>query len=193
MTKASFDYYHRVFGVDYPFGEYHQAFVPDFNAGAMENPGCVTLRDQFIYRSRATAAERGLARRCGGPRDGAHVVRRPGHHELVGRPVAERVVRRVRGAPLLHRGHPLRLWTEFGIVRKDWGAVADQAPSTHPVAGNGADDAISALQDFDGISYAKGAAVLKQLAAYLGDEVFFDGLRRLLPRPTRTATPPSPT
>ena len=80
--------------------------MPDFNAGAMENPGCVTLRDQFIYRSRATAAERGLARRRGGPRDGAHVVRRPGDHDLVGRPVAQRVLRGVHGPPLLHRGHP---------------------------------------------------------------------------------------
>ena len=58
VTAASFDYYHRLFGVRYPFGEYHQAFVPDFNAGAMENPGCVTLRDQYIYRGRATRAER---------------------------------------------------------------------------------------------------------------------------------------
>ncbi len=68
-------------------------------------------------------------------------------------------------------------WTEFGVVRKDWGSVADQSPSTHPVASNGARDAESALQDFDGISYAKGAAVLKQLHAYLGDEVFLAGLR----------------
>jgi aminopeptidase N len=68
-------------------------------------------------------------------------------------------------------------WTEFGIRRKDWGYVADQAPSTHPVATKSAPDAVSALANFDGISYAKGAAVLKQLAAYLGDEVFFAGLR----------------
>jgi len=59
VTGQAFDYYHRTFGVRYPFGEYHQAFVPDFNAGAMENPGCVTFRDSFIYRSRATRSERG--------------------------------------------------------------------------------------------------------------------------------------
>ncbi|HLT60592.1 MAG TPA: ERAP1-like C-terminal domain-containing protein, partial [Microlunatus sp.] len=68
------------------------------------------------------------------------------------------------------------LWIQFG-VRKDWGRVADQAPSTHPVASNGSVDAQSALQDFDGISYAKGAAVLRQLVAYLGDEVFLTGLK----------------
>ena len=60
---------------------------------------------------------------------------------------------------------PYPLWTEFGILRKDWGAVADQSPSTHPVAGQDATDTQTALQNFDGISYAKGAAVVKQLAA----------------------------
>ena len=68
------------------------------------------------------------------------------------------------------------LWIDFGVIRKDWGSVADQSPSTHPVAGNGSADAASALQDFDGISYAKGAAVIKQLAAYVGDSVFLAGL-----------------
>jgi aminopeptidase N len=70
------------------------------------------------------------------------------------------------------------LWTEFGIARKAWGYVIDQSDATHPVAGNGAVDAESALANFDGISYAKGAAVLRQLASYLGDEVFLSGLRR---------------
>ena len=59
VTRQAFDEYHRLFGVRYPFGEYHQAFVPEFNAGAMENPGCVTLRDQLVFRSRVTEAERG--------------------------------------------------------------------------------------------------------------------------------------
>ena len=72
---------------------------------------------------------------------------------------------------------PYLLWTEFGILRKDWGLVADQSPSTHPVAGQDAADAQVALQNFDGISYAKGAAVVKQLAEHLGEEVFVAGLR----------------
>ena len=63
VTAASFDYYHRLFGTRYPFGEYHQAFVPDFNAGAMENPGCVTFRDGYVPRGRVTRTERG--RRAG--------------------------------------------------------------------------------------------------------------------------------
>ena len=177
VTAASFDYYHRLFGVRYPFGEYHQAFVPDFNAGAMENPGCVTLRDQYIFRGRATRFER--ASRAGTM---AHEMAHMWFGDLVtmrwwddlwlNESFAEYAAHRCCSEAT---GYPL--WTEFGIVRKDWGSVADQAPSTHPVAGNGAPDAAAALQDFDGISYAKGAAVLKQLATYLGDEVFIAGLR----------------
>ena len=83
-------------------------------------------------------------------------------------------------------------WIEFGLHRKDWGRVADQAPSNHPVAGNGSETAAAALADFDGISYAKGASVLRQLAAHLGDEVFFAGLRRHFER-TGSAMPSSPT
>ena len=177
VTKASFDYYHRVFGIPYPFGEYHQAFVPDFNAGAMENPGCVTLRDQFIYRSRATAADR--AARAGVV---AHEMAHMWFGDLVTMSWWDDLWLNESFAEYLaHRccdeATRYPLWTEFGILRKDWGSVADQGPSTHPVAGNGAVDALAALQDFDGISYAKGAAVLKQLAAYVGDEVFFSGLR----------------
>ena len=191
VTRASFDYYHRVFGVDYPFGEYHQAFVPDFNAGAMENPGCVTLRDQFIYRSRATAAER--ASRAGVV---AHEMAHMWFGDLVtmrwwddlwlNESFAEYVAHRCCTEATRYE-----LWTEFGIVRKDWGAVADQAPSTHPVAGNGADDAISALQDFDGISYAKGrrCSSSSRLTSATRCSSTVCGSTS---RPTRTATPPSP-
>ncbi len=177
VTAASFDYYHRLFGVRYPFGEYHQAFVPDFNAGAMENPGCVTLRDQYIYRGRATRTER--ASRAGTV---AHEMAHMWFGDLVtmrwwddlwlNESFAEYAAHRC-----CSEGTQYPLWTEFGIVRKDWGSVADQSPSTHPVAGNGAVDAEAALQDFDGISYAKGASVLKQLVAHLGDDVFLAGLR----------------
>jgi aminopeptidase N len=178
VTKASLDYFHRVFGIRYPFGEYHQAFVPDSNAGAMENPGCVTVRDQYIFRGKATTTER--AHRAGTV---AHEMAHMWFGDLVtmtwwddlwlNESFAEYMAHRACA-----EATPYDLWTEFGIVRKDWGSVADQAPSTHPVAASASADANSALQDFDGISYAKGAAVLKQLVAYLGDEAFFDGLRR---------------
>ena len=177
VTTAAFDYYHRAFGVRYPFGEYHQVFVPDFNAGAMENPGCVTLRDSYIYRARATAADRGsragtVAHEMAHMWFGDLVTMRWWDDLWLNESFAEYIAHRCCSEATRYP-----LWTEFGIVRKDWGSVADQSPSTHPVAGTGARDASSALSDFDGISYAKGAAVLKQLVAYLGEEVFFAGLR----------------
>ena len=178
VTGQCFDYYHRIFGVRYPFGEYHQAFVPDFNAGAMENPGCVTFRDSFIYRARATRAER--ASRAG-------VIAHEMAHQWFGDLVTMRWwddlwLNESFAEYMAHRccteATDYPLMAEFGIQRKAWGYVVDQSDATHPVAGNGSADAATALQNFDGISYAKGAAVLLQLASYLGDDVFLAGLRR---------------
>jgi aminopeptidase N len=182
VTRQCFDYFHRQFGTRYPFGEYHQAFVPDFNAGAMENPGCVTFRDHFVYRGRTTRTDR--ARRAG-------IIAHEMAHQWFGDLVTMRWwddlwLNESFAEYLAHRccteATDYPLWTEFGILRKDWGAMADQAPSTHPVAGNGSVDAAAALQDFDGISYAKGAAVIKQLAAYLGEQTFLTGLRSYVER-----------
>ena len=176
VTRQCFDEFHRLFGIRYPFGDYHQAFVPEFNAGAMENPGCVTFRDPLVFSSRVT---RGL-----------HIVRAitVAHemaHQWVGtigttrwwddlwlnESFAEYMGNRVTADVTEFSD----AWTHNAHARRQWGLTADQRPSTHPVAGNGADDASSALQDFDGISYAKGSSVLKQLNTALGDEVFFAG------------------
>jgi aminopeptidase N len=178
VTRASFDRYHELFGIRYPFGEYHQAFVPDFNAGAMENPGCVTLRDQFVFRSTVTEGERGvrantIAHEMAHMWFGDLVTMRWWDDLWLNESFAEYMAHRVCSEVTGYAA-----WSEFGISRKAWGYEADQAPSTHPVAGNGSDDAASALADFDGISYAKGASALRQLAAFLGDDIFFGGLRR---------------
>ncbi|HEU5271834.1 MAG TPA: aminopeptidase N, partial [Jatrophihabitans sp.] len=180
VTRASFDAFHELFGIRYPWGEYHQVFVPDFNAGAMENPGCVTLRDQYVFRAAATAGERTnrattIAHEMAHQWFGDLVTMRWWDDLWLNESFAEYLGYRVcAGMP----GYPGELaWTQFGITRKDWGSVADQGPSSHPVAGNGSQDAAEALADFDGISYAKGAASLRQLAAHLGDEIFLAGLR----------------
>ena len=182
VTAASFDYYHRLFGIRYPFGEYHQAFVPDFNAGAMENPGCVTFRDGYVPRGRVTRTERGgraatIAHEMAHQWFGDLVTMRWWDDLWLNESFAEYLAHRCVSDATTYA-----LWPEFGIIRKDWGSVADQSPSTHPVAGNAAPDAAAALQNFDGISYAKGASVLRQLAAHVGDEIFLAGLRDYITR-----------
>ncbi len=179
VTRQAFDAFHRMFGVRYPFGAYHQAFVPEFNAGAMENPGLVTLRDQLVFTSRSTRRQHIFR---------AVIIAHEMAHQWFGNLVtlqwwddlwlnesfAEYMGYRVAAEATEFSDAPV----EFASVRRIWGLVADGRPSTHPVAGTGAVDAASALQDFDGISYAKGSAALGQLASMIGDDVFLGGVRR---------------
>ncbi|MGO4956232.1 aminopeptidase N [Luteococcus sp. Sow4_B9] len=177
VTAQSLAAYEELFGIPYAFGDYLQVFAPDFNAGAMENPGCVVLREQFLHRGGATDAQR--ASRAGTI---AHELAHQWFGDLVtmrwwddlwlNESFAEYLGHRICTE---HTRYPL--WAEFGLRRKTWGLTADQGPNTHPVAGNGAADTAAALANFDGISYAKGAAVLRQLATWMGDDAFFAGLR----------------
>ncbi|MEL4504939.1 aminopeptidase N [Luteococcus sp. H138] len=177
VTGQCFDAYHELFGVPYAFGDYRQVFAPDFNAGAMENPGCVILREQYLHRGEATRAQR--ASRAGTI---AHELA----HQWFGNLVTMRwwdelwlneSFAEYLGHRICSQATDFELWTDFGLSRKQWGSAADQAPSTHPVAGNGAADTTAALANYDGISYSKGAAVLRQLVSWMGEERFFAGLR----------------
>ncbi len=159
MTRQCFDEFHRLFGIRYPFGEYHQAFVPEFNAGAMENPGCVTFRDPLVFSAGSPAAcgSRGPPRsRTRWPTSGSATSprRRGGTTSGSTSRFAEYMGNRVTADVTEYAD----AWTNNAYARRQWGLVADQRPSTHPVAGNGAVDAAAALQDFDGISYAKGSS-----------------------------------
>jgi aminopeptidase N len=178
VTAQCFDEFHRLFGVRYAFGDYHQAFVPEFNAGAMENPGCVTFRDPLVFTSKVTLSERTnrattIAHEMAHQWFGDLVTPRWWDDLWLNESFAEYMGNRVTHDATEFTG--AHVDNAFG--RKRWGLEADQRPSTHPVAGNGATDALAALQDFDGISYAKGSAVLKQLNSMLGDEVFLAGVR----------------
>lgn len=176
MTKQCFDEFHRLFGIRYPFGNYHQAFVPEFNAGAMENPGCVTFRDPLVFATRVTRGMR-IQRATTLAHEMAHqwfgnIVTPAWWDDLwLNESFAEYMGNRVAADVTEYDD----AWVDVAYARRQWGLYADQRPSTHPVAGNGAVDASAALQDFDGISYTKGSTILKQLAASLGDEVFFAG------------------
>ncbi|HEX6335811.1 MAG TPA: aminopeptidase N [Jiangellaceae bacterium] len=177
ITRRSFDFYHALFGVRYPWGPYDQVFVPEFNAGAMENPGCVTFRDELVFRSRVTDDRR--ERR-------ALIVA----HELSHMWFGDLVTMRwwddlwlnesfATWASVLAEAEATRWtesWTTFAVSEKLWALRQDQLPSTHPISAD-----IRDLEDvevnFDGITYAKGAAVLKQLVAWVGRDAFLQGVR----------------
>jgi aminopeptidase N len=176
-TKQGFDFYHRNFGVPYAFGKYDQLFVPEFNAGAMENAGAVTFLEDYVFRSRVTRAS--YERR-------AETVL----HEMAHMWFGDLVTMRwwddlwlnesfATFASVLCQAEATEYteaWTTFANVEKSWAYRQDQLPSTHPVAADIPD--LHAVEvNFDGITYAKGASVLKQLVAYVGLEHFLAGLR----------------
>ncbi|RIV35626.1 aminopeptidase N [Micromonospora radicis] len=177
VTKQCLDRFHELFAERYPFGKYDQAFVPEFNAGAMENPGLVTFRDDYVFRSAVTDTEREL-RATTIAHEMAHmwfgdlVTMRWWDDLWLNESFAEYLGTRVTAEATRFD----QAWTTFALRRKAWGYAADQRPSTHPVAPEQVTDAAEALLNFDGISYAKGASVLRQLVAWLGDEPFLAGL-----------------
>ncbi|MET9434473.1 aminopeptidase N [Streptomyces sp. NPDC006551] len=181
ITKACFDRFHEKFEEPYPFDSYDQAFVPEFNAGAMENPGLVTFRDEFVYRSAVTVTERQTR---------AMVIAHEMAHMWFGDLVTLRwwddiwlneSFAEYMGYQTVNEACSDRFpdtWIDFGIERKAWGYDADQRPSTHPVAPDpdAVPDTASALLNFDGISYAKGASALRQLVAWMGEKDFLAGI-----------------
>jgi len=177
-TKQGFDFYHANFGVRYPFGKYDQLFVPEFNAGAMENAGAVTFLEDYVFRSRVTKY---LYERR------AETVL----HEMAHMWFGDLVTMRwwddlwlnesfATWAGTLAQAEATRwtsAWTTFAQLYKAWAYRQDQLPSTHPIAADIPD--IAAVEvNFDGITYAKGASVLKQLVAYVGRENFLDAVRK---------------
>jgi len=186
LTAACLDRLHELFGVRYPFGKYDQVFVPGFPAIAMENPGCVTIRDEYLFRSAPSEVERETRAVTIGHEMthmwfGALVTFRWWDDLWLNESFAEYLGTRVTAEATEFR----QAWTGFAIRRKLWGYRADQRPSTHPVAPDDVPDSASALGNLDGISYAKGSSVLRQLVAWLGDDAFFAGLRMYLARHAR--------
>jgi aminopeptidase N len=178
VTRQGFDFFHSSFGIKYPFGKYDQLFVPEFKEGAMENAGCVTFVETYIFRSRVTEFAREAR--------GETIL-----HEMAHMWFGDLVTMRwwddlwlnesfATWAGTLAQAEATRwtsAWTTFAQLYKAWAYRQDQLPSTHPIAADIGD--IEAVEvNFDGITYAKGAAVLKQLVAYVGRENFLDGVRK---------------
>jgi aminopeptidase N len=183
VTKQGFDFFHEQFGVRYPLPKYDQLWVPDFNAGAMENFGCVTHAEaHYIFRSQVTDFEY---------EQRANTIL----HELAHMWFGDLVTMRWWNDLWLNESFAewashwcntratrfTDAWTTFLSVRKNWGYRQDQLSSTHPVYCEMPD--LEAVEvNFDGITYAKGASVIKQLVAYVGLDSFLAGLRAYFQR-----------
>ena len=178
VTAAGLDYYHDRFGIRYPFGDYDQVFAPEFSWGAMEFPGCVLIRDELVFRSAVTDSERErravlIAHEMAHMWFGDLVTMRWWDDLWLNESFADYLGWRVTAEATRFRTAA----ASYIVSRKSWGYAADQRPSTHPVAPTEVADTAQALANFDGISYAKGSAVLRQLVAWVGDEAFWAGLR----------------
>ncbi|MFG2328655.1 aminopeptidase N [Streptomyces sp. NPDC048604] len=182
ITKQGFDFFHDNFDYPYPFGKYDQAFVPEYNLGAMENPGMVTFREEYVYRGKVTQAA--YERR-------ANTILHEMAHMWFGDLVTmvwwddlwlkESFADFMGSFSLAEATRFTNSWVTFANNRKAWAYRADQLPSTHPITAD-IRDLEDAKLNFDGITYAKGAAVLKQLVAYAGREAFLEGARRYFKR-----------
>ncbi len=182
ITKKGFSFFEDKFGHPYPFDKYDQIFTPEFNAGAMENAGAVTFTEAYIFRSQVTDAMR--------ERRVVTIL-----HELAHMWFGDLVTMRwwndlwlnesfAEWASTLATAEATEwtgAWTTFQAMEKSWAYRQDQLPSTHPIVA-----AINDIEDvqvnFDGITYAKGASVLKQLVAWVGEEAFFSGVKNYFSR-----------
>ena len=177
LTKQSFAFFEEQFDYPYPFGKYDQLYVPEYNIGAMENAGCVTLRDEYLPRSRQ-------------PRSFYEFRTSVITHEMAHMWFGDLVTMKWWDDLWLNESFAewacywceanatefTDAWTGFANARKQTGYRADQLPSTHPIAADNVD--LQAVEvNFDMITYAKGASVLKQLVAWVGLEPFLEGLR----------------
>ena len=179
-TQRGFEVFENAFGVAYPFGTYDQIFVPEFNAGAMENAGCVTFRDEYLFRSRVTSRELDA-------RDNTIL------HELAHMWFGDLVTMRWWDDLWLNEsfaewashfanheiaqafGTGANPWASFSNERKAWAYLQDQLTTTHPIAAD-MSDLEKVEQNFDGITYAKGASVLKLLVSLVGSDAFLAGV-----------------
>ncbi|MCW4464932.1 aminopeptidase N [Glutamicibacter sp. MNS18] len=177
VTKQGLSYFHELFDYPYPWGKYDSAFVPEYNLGAMENPGLVTFTERYVFTSHATEAQH---------EQRANTIM----HEMAHMWFGDLVTMKWWDDLWLKESFAdyigtlandvatdfTTAWTTFAARRKAWAYVADQMPTTHPIVAD-ITDLQAADQNFDGITYAKGASVLKQLAAFVGAQAFRDAAR----------------
>ena len=177
VTKQGFKYFEDAFDFGYPFEKYDQLFVPEFNAGAMENAACVTHHESYVFRSKVTRATY---------EQRANTVLHEMAHMWFGDLVTmkwwddlwlnESFAEWAAHHASVEATQYTEAWVNFVNQRKSWGYRQDQLPTTHPIVADMFDlDAVEV--NFDGITYAKGASALRQLVAWVGEDAFFTGIR----------------
>ncbi|MDE0545207.1 aminopeptidase N [Microbacterium sp. C7(2022)] len=182
VTRQGMDFFDDAFGFPYPWGKYDQIFVPEYNIGAMENPGLVTFTEAYLFRGASTQAQQAAR---------ANTIL----HEMAHMWFGDLVTMRwwddlwLKESFADYMGSHASVaatkytdaWVAFANRRKAWAYAQDQLPTTHPIVADIADLEAAKL-NFDGITYAKGASVLKQLVAFVGEEAFFAGARSYFAR-----------
>ncbi|MGG7099967.1 aminopeptidase N [Rhodococcus sp. 24CO] len=178
VTRQGLDFYAEAFDYPYPFGKYDQIFVPEYNLGAMENPGLVTFTESYVFRGKATAEQ--YQRR-------ANTILHEMAHMWFGDLVTmvwwddlwlkESFADFMGSLVSVEATRFTDAWVAFAIKRKAWAYLQDQLPTTHPIVADIVDLEAAKL-NFDGITYAKGASVLKQLVAFVGRDAFFEASRK---------------
>ncbi|MGU3643711.1 aminopeptidase N [Microbacterium sp. C23T] len=178
ITRRGLEFFEHAFAYPYPWGKYDQIFVPEYNLGAMENPGLVTFTEAYVFRGASTAAQH---------EGRANTILHEMAHMWFGDLVTMRWWDDLwlkesfadfmgAHAAVAAGGFP-DAWVTFASRRKGWAYVQDQLPTTHPIVAD-ITDLEAAKLNFDGITYAKGASVLKQLVAFVGEDAFFRGAQR---------------
>ncbi|MFT8533660.1 aminopeptidase N [Bifidobacterium aquikefiri] len=180
VTKRGFAFYAKTWGVPYPYAKYDQGFGPEYNAGAMENIALVTLRDSYIFESKVSGAV--INRRV---ETVLHELAHMWFGDLVtmkwwndlwlNESFAEFMSTLATSEATEHTDD----WATFCSGEKSWALAEDQKPTTHPIVAP-IHDLNDTYVNFDGITYAKGASVLKQLVAYVGRKKFFEGIHSYL-------------
>ncbi len=178
VTKQGFEFFEEAFQVGYPFGKYDQLFVPEFNAGAMENAGCVTHHEDYVFRSKVTRAAyeqraNTILHEMAHMWFGDLVTMKWWDDLWLNESFAEWAAHHASARATKYT----EAWTNFVNQRKAWGYRQDQLPTTHPIWADMVDlDAVEV--NFDGITYAKGASALRQLVAWVGEDHFIAGIRQ---------------
>ena len=177
VTAQGMDFFHNNYGYPYPWGKYDSIFVPEYNLGAMENPGLVTFTEHYLFRSAATRAQH-----AGRTNTILHEMSHMWFGDLVTPQwwddlwLKESFAEFMGADASVNATEYTEAWVNFAGQRKNWAYLQDQLPTTHPIKAE-IPDVDAARQNFDGITYAKGAAVLKQLVHYVGRENFYAGAR----------------